>query len=109
MGKIRTTYSVEFKRSAIDMYITKLMGAKSIAKELGIAYSIVDRWIAHYKKEGLPGLEEKRGTGKGPFKGRPKNQPESEQEKINRLEAENAYLKKLLAAKKGMILENRNR
>ena len=108
MGKIRKTYSKEFKFNVIDMYVNNNMGSVSIAKELGISKSIVQRWISHYNREGFQGLDEKRGKSDSPLKRRPKKSHESEAEKINRLEAENAYLKKLLAAKRRMIQEKKN-
>ncbi|PGM50273.1 helix-turn-helix domain-containing protein [Bacillus sp. AFS053548] len=108
MGKIRKTYSKEIKLKAIDMYVNNHMGSTSIANELGISVSIVKRWISHYNREGFQGLDEKRGRSNSPLQGRPRKSPESEAEKINRLEAENAYLKKLLAAKRRMIQEKKN-
>ncbi|MGG2027692.1 transposase [Gottfriedia sp. S16(2024)] len=103
MGKIRKTYDKEFKLQAIKLYYEEGMGSNSIGKELGIGISIVKRWINHYKREGIQGLEEKRGKATGFNKGRPRIEPLSDTEKIQRLEAENAYLKKLLALKKEMI------
>ncbi|MBA9029441.1 helix-turn-helix domain-containing protein [Peribacillus huizhouensis] len=108
MGKIRTTYRKEIKLKAINLYQKKDMGIRSISKELGIGYTTVQRWIAHYKREGIQGLEEKRGTYRSPLKGGLKKDSESDTEKISRLEAENAYLKKLLTAKRGMIPEKKN-
>lgn len=101
MGKVRQTYSLEFKLRAIELYNKEHMGSKLIAKELGIAYSIIDRWIAHYKREGFEGLYEKRGKATGMGKERP-GKLQTIEEKLVHLEAENAYLKKLLAARKAM-------
>jgi transposase len=109
MGKIRTTYTKEIKLNAINLYQNEDMDIRSISKELGIGFTTVQRWIAHYKREGIQGLDEKRGTSRNPLKGRAKKDYESDTEKISRLEAENAYLKKLLAAKRGMIPEKKNR
>jgi transposase len=103
MGKITRTFTKEFKLKAIKLYFEKGMGFKSIGKELGIAQCIVYRWINHYKNEGIQGLEEKRGKAKGPNNGRPKKESLSDAEKIQKLEAENAYLKKLLVLKKEMM------
>jgi transposase len=100
MGKIRKTYTKEIKLKAINLYENEDMGIRSISKELEIGYTIVQRWIAHYKREGIQGLDEKRGTSRNPL---------SDTKKISRLEAENAYLKKLLAAKRGRISEEKNR
>lgn len=79
------------------------MGAKSIGHELGIAYAIVERWVNHYKREGIEGLKEKRGKSKGVHIGRHRKNSLSDAEKIKKLEAENEYLKKLL--KKGMVIK----
>ncbi|MBA9025884.1 helix-turn-helix domain-containing protein, partial [Peribacillus huizhouensis] len=57
MGKIRTTYTKEIKLKAIHLYENEDMGIRSISKELGIGYTTVQRWIAHYKREGIQGLE----------------------------------------------------
>ncbi|USK32123.1 helix-turn-helix domain-containing protein [Bacillus sp. F19] len=108
MGKIRTTYTKEIKLKAINLYQKKDMGIRSISKELGIGYTTIQRWIAHYKREGIQGLEEKRGTSCSPLKGIPKKDYESDTEKISRLEAENAYLKKLLDAKRRRMQEKKN-
>ncbi|XRG76724.1 transposase [Rossellomorea sp. GAMAL-10_SWC] len=107
MGKIRKTYTKEFKLKAINLYFDEGMGLKTIGKQLGIAHSVVERWVKHYKNEGIAGLEEKRGKAKGPNIGRPRLEPLSDAEKIQRLEAENAYLKKLLALKKEMVLKRK--
>ncbi|KAB2493458.1 helix-turn-helix domain-containing protein [Priestia endophytica] len=109
MGKIRKTYTKEIKLKAINLYENEDMGIRSISKELEIGYTIVQRWIAHYKREGIQGLDEKRGTSRNPLKARDKKDHESDTKKISRLEAENAYLKKLLAAKRGRISEKKNR
>ncbi|KMY42800.1 helix-turn-helix domain-containing protein [Peribacillus loiseleuriae] len=109
MGKIRTTYTKEIKLKAIHLYENEDMGIRSISKELGIGFTTVQRWIAHYKREGIQGVEEKRGTSRNPLKGRANKDDESDTEKMTRLEAENAFLKKLLAAKRGMIQEKKNR
>lgn len=100
MGKKRRTFTAEFKMKAIEMYLHRGMGSKRIGKELDITYSIVDRWIAYYKKEGLIGLQEKRGKASGTTQ----DSSNTNDEKIERLEAENAYLKKLLEVKKEMKL-----
>lgn len=96
MGKMRKTYDIAFKKKTVEMYLGGEMGYKSVAKELGIDYTIVRRWVRHFKAEGMQGLEEKRGKATGPSKGRPRTRPEEPETKIKRLEAENEMLKKLL-------------
>ncbi|MCM3783920.1 transposase [Neobacillus mesonae] len=96
MGKIRKTYDIAFKKKAVDLYLKDGKGYKTVAKELGIDHSLVRRWVEHFKTEGITALKEKRGTAKGPGKGRPRIRTEDPKTKIKRLEAENELLKKLL-------------
>lgn len=96
MGEKIKTYDKEFKKKAVDLYLKKGLGYKSVAQEMGINESLVRRWVKHYQAEGLKGLEEKRGKANGPGIGRPRTRPEDPEVKIKRLEAENELLKKLL-------------
>ncbi|MBG0969463.1 helix-turn-helix domain-containing protein [Bacillus sp. SRB3LM] len=95
MGKIRRTFSIDFKMKAIELYSHRGIGSKLIGKELGVTYSVIDRWIKKYENEGILGLQEKRGRSK-------QTNEVSQDARIQRLEVENAYLKKLLATKKEM-------
>lgn len=102
MGNIRKTYPKELKLRAVKLYLEGEQGYKSIAKELGISdKSIVRRWVRYYQNEGLQGLEEKRGKGKGTRKGRPRKRPLSLKEEVVRLRAENEFLKKWLGIERG--------
>ncbi|MBP1154854.1 MULTISPECIES: transposase [unclassified Paenibacillus] len=101
MGELRKTYDVEFKHKAVKMFINDMMGYKTVAKALGINDNMVWRWVAHYEKEALAGLEEKRGKSVGSSKGRPKVQAMSPEQELERLRAENEYLKKLWALQRG--------
>ncbi|WP_342438303.1 transposase [Paenibacillus sp. FSL L8-0436] len=96
MGDMRKTYDDKFKKKAVDLYLKKGLGYKSVAREMGINDSLVRRWVKHFKAEGLKGLEEKRGKAKGAGIGRPRTRPEDPEVKMKRLEAENELLKKLL-------------
>lgn len=96
MGEMRRTYGEKFKKKAVDLYLKKGLGYKSVAREMGIDDTLVRRWVKHFEAEGLKGLEEKRGKAKGPGMGRPRTRPEDPEAKIKRLEAENEMLKKLL-------------
>lgn len=96
MGEQLKTYDVAFKKKAVDLYLKKGMGYKTVGKELNVDPKNVQRWVKHFNAEGKKGLEEKRGKAKGPGIGRPKVRPEDPETKINRLEAENEMLKKLL-------------
>ncbi|WP_088345202.1 helix-turn-helix domain-containing protein, partial [Bacillus cereus] len=64
MGKIRRTFSIDFKMKAIELYSHRGIGSKLIGKELGVTYSVIDRWIKKYENEGILGLQEKRGRSK---------------------------------------------
>lgn len=101
MGVIRRTYDVEFKHKAVKMFIDDKMGYKTVAKALGINDKMVRRWVAHFEREGLAGLDEKRGKASGVAKGRPNVHPMSQEEELLRLRAENEYLKKLWALQRG--------
>ncbi|MEY8349333.1 helix-turn-helix domain-containing protein [Bacillus cereus] len=72
MRKIRVTYDIEFKKKAVYLYLQEGMGYKAVAKELGIDYSVVRRWVKHFEAEGIKGIEEKLGKAKGPGVGRPR-------------------------------------
>jgi transposase len=100
MGEIRKTYDIEFKRKAVAMFLEEGLGYKTVAKALGIDDRMVRRWVAHYEREGIEGLKEKRGTSTGSKNGRPKKAKTLEEE-VLRLRAENALLKKLWELQRG--------
>lgn len=83
------------------MHLKQGMGFKTVAKELGITHAMVQRWVWHFEREGMAGLEEKRGSFSGPLKGRPRTKEQSIEEESHRLRAENEYLKKLWALQRG--------
>ncbi|RAN30489.1 transposase [Geobacillus sp. A8] len=87
---------MEFKWRAVQMYIEEGWGYKRICQELGIPCTKTIRlWVKRYHEHGRKGLEERRGTSKSPFKGRPRKKECSLEEENRRLKAENDYLKKL--------------
>ena len=100
MSEIRKTYDIEFKRKAVAMFLEEGLGYKTVAKTLGIDDRMVRRWVAHYEREGIEGLKEKRGTSTGSKNGRPKKAKTLEEE-VLRLRAENALLKKLWELQRG--------
>ena len=57
-------------------------------------------WSKHYEEFGIDGLKERRGSVKSPLRGRPKRNFNSIEEKMEKLRAENEYLKKLLESRK---------
>ncbi|MGD7665616.1 transposase, partial [Brevibacillus laterosporus] len=78
MGKIRKTYSKDFKLKAVQLYLNGEQGYKTLTRDLGISDpSILRGWVNHYRKEGIQGLDENRGRTKNPLRGRPRTRPES--------------------------------
>lgn len=71
MGEIRTTYSVATKYAAIELYLQG-MNPYTISEAMNIGRSIIQRWVQHYEREGMAGLEDKRGHSKGAPKGPPR-------------------------------------
>ncbi|ASJ55597.1 transposase [Brevibacillus formosus] len=101
MGDIRKTYSKDFKLKAVRLYLDGERGYKTLTKELGLSDpSILRRWVKYYKEEGIQGLDEKRGRTPSPLRGRPRTRPESIEDEIVRLRAENEFLKKWLGLEK---------
>ncbi len=74
-------YTYKFKIEAVEEYL-RGNSPDEIFKEAGIpvkllvkeyARNCLKRWVKQYKEHGLEALkEDKRGTAKGPLKGRPK-------------------------------------
>ncbi|WP_232509553.1 helix-turn-helix domain-containing protein [Parageobacillus thermoglucosidasius] len=72
MGKIRKTYSKEYKLDVVKKYLDEGWTKHEIMDHFHISSSMLHRWVTHYKNEGIQGLEEKRGKTKGLRKGRPR-------------------------------------
>lgn len=104
MGKKRKTYSKEFKLMVVEDYLSgKSGGITKIAKKYDIPKDyMVTRWTRTYKEFGIDGLRENRGKA-GIFKGRPRKNKLSTEERILRLEAENAYLRKIVEHRENIL------
>ncbi|MGX1901168.1 helix-turn-helix protein [Thermolongibacillus altinsuensis] len=61
MGKIRKTYSKEYKLDVVKKYLDEGWTKSEIINQFKISSSMLYRWANHYKNEGIQGLEEKRG------------------------------------------------
>lgn len=100
-GTKNQVYTPEFKKSVID-YL-EINGKCETERHYNISHSVFYRWQRIYLESGMVGLsEERRGSNKTGFiKGRKPNLDKKVEEdliaKIQRLEMENAYLKKLAA------------
>ena len=104
MGKKRKTYTQEFKLMVVEDYLSgKSGGITKIAKKYDIPKDyMVTRWTRAYKEFGIDGLKENRGKT-GSSKGRPKKNNLSTEERILRLEAENAYLRKIVEHRENIL------
>ncbi len=101
MAKTKKTYTTEEKRIAVELYNRDGLPFSEIARELNIPRTNIRHWVNLYEREGLEGLEEKRGKTKGLHKGRKRKDPLSTEEELVRLRAENEYLKKLWDLQRG--------
>ena len=101
------TYTAEFKYEVVRMYLEGTDGYKTVGSKMGIHGSLVSRWAKAYQLEGMQGLEEKRGKSFRSKANLIQNEPRNQEEKIRRLEAENAYLKKLLEVRKEGISQEK--
>ena len=99
-GKQNKRYTGEFKQKVVETMHKEHLSHKKAARQFDItSHSCVPNWERIYLTEGAEGLyEERRGRGS---KGRPAKMPKQVEEdllaEVQRLRAENAYLKKLQA------------
>jgi transposase len=94
----RKNYSEQFRRQAVDLYeSTPGATLKGIATDLGIERTTLKRWVDQYgtgkqtTADGTTRRVSSRGSGSQPSSG--PETPETQEEKIARLEAENAALR----------------
>ena len=99
-GKPNKRYTGEFKQKVVETMRKEKLSYKEAERQFGLAEKRAASWERIYLEEGAEGLYiERRGRGS---KGRPPKQmkPEIEEDllaEVQRLRAENAYLKKLNA------------
>ena len=94
----RKNYSEEFRRQAVDLYeSTPGATLKSIAADLGVERATLKRWVDLYgtgKKTAADGTPTtRRVSSPGSGGSQPLSGPETPEQKIARLEAENAALR----------------
>ena len=102
MGKKHNTYSFETKLAAVKAVVDEGMTKPEAMARFGIASpSAFKKWLKAYREEGPEALKPKpKGRPRG--SGSPPKETTHEQElerRIQKLEAENAYLKKSIALK----------
>ena len=101
-------YTPEFKRMVVETMEKEHLSIRATMQEFGINdHKIIERWERIYLEEGPEGLAiERRGHGST---GRPKKLPKEVEEdllaEVQRLRAENDYLKNLQA----LVLEDERR
>ena len=100
-GIANKRYTGEFKQKVVETMMQEKLSYKEAARQFGVSYdTVVAKWERIYLEEGPEGLFiERRGRSS---KGRPpkKLKPEVEEDllaEVQRLRAENDYLKKLNA------------
>ncbi|MGU8478533.1 helix-turn-helix domain-containing protein [Clostridium perfringens] len=83
----------------MKMYLEEGLSSSKIAKLLDLSSkNRVLLWIKRYEEFGIEGLKERRGSVKSPLCGRA-NKNFNSIEKMEKLKAENEYLKKLLESR----------
>ena len=92
-------YTGEFKQQVVETMMREKLSCREVARQFEIDHKRVCDWERIYLAEGPEGLYiERRGRGS---KGRPQLFPKEVEEdllkEVQRLRAENAYLKKLQA------------
>ena len=101
-------YTSEFKKQVVETMLKETLSYRETERRFGVVRSRITAWERIYLTEGPEGFTiERRGRGS---KGRPPKQlPKKVEEdllaEVQRLRAENAYLKNLQA----LVLENERR
>lgn len=92
-----------FKECIVREVLEKFLSYESAAIKYGVSETAIHRWVNQVKTHGYVSLSQIKPRGRAPkIMGRPKKQePQTEleelQERVKRLEAENALLKKVHA------------
>lgn len=92
-------YPVETKLEAVRLFVEEGKTRAEVAEVLGCSAGRVKKWVSQYRHE------------EDAFQkaiGRPRQQPESEQEELKRLRMENDLLKKFHAELRKEVLAKRN-
>ena len=74
----KQSYSVEFKRNAVKLYLTEEWSYQELSNNLGITNpSMICTWVLKYRKYGIEGLKPKK-------RGRPSNMTNNEDKKTSK-------------------------
>ena len=107
-GIANKRYTPEYKQQVVETMRTEHLGIRETMRRFDISdHGIIERWERIYLEEGAEGLAvERRGRGS---KGRPRKLPKEVEAdllaEVQRLRAENEYLKNLQA----LVLERERR
>ena len=75
LSRKNNSYSLEFKKNIVKLYLTGEMSYQSLANELKISNpSMIARWVKEFREEGIEGLKAKK-------RGRPSNMPNKDKNK----------------------------
>ena len=107
-GRSNKRYTLEFKRTVVEIMREEHLSIREVMRRFEINdHGIIERWERIYLEEGPEGLAIERRGRKST--GRPKKLPDKVEEdllaEVQRLRAENAYLKNLQA----LVLEEERR
>lgn len=105
---VQKTYSHTLKMKAVELYFNGFTRTE-IAEICNITNKkMVNKWVDKYKQGGPEALKDKRGLKCGSEKGRIRKTALTLEEEIQRLKAENLYLKKLIDQKRGCYQQENN-
>lgn len=105
MGSIRKTYSKEFKLMVVKDYLSgKSGGLGQIIRKYDLPdKTMTMKWVKKYKESGENALSENRGKTISINRGRPRKSSLSLEDKVKRLEVENAYLRKIVEYRENLL------
>ena len=91
------TYSFQFKRNAVELYLSTEISYKDLALSLGInTPSILANWVQRYRAVGVEGLKMQRKGRRPKVPDKPSTSPTSpkeQNERLKQLEEENLRLR----------------
>ena len=88
------TYSFQFKRNAVELYLSTEISYKNLALSLGInTPSILVNWVQRYRAVGVEGLKMQRKGRRPKVPDKPSTSPEEQNERLKQLEEENLRLR----------------
>lgn len=65
---MRNKYSDQFKLQVVKQCLRGGLGIEELAHQLGLDYSMVRRWLEHYRQHGVRGLRKKYTRRSAAFK-----------------------------------------